>query len=332
MNTIRWKYKYDEIRASILRLFNKELVVFLGFVLISAVFWLTTTLNDTYETEVEVPLTLSDVPKRFVITQDLPPTVKVTIKDKGFVLLNYLYYDKLPKIVISFPVAVKTKNKDSISTADIQKILKSTLVESTHIISVKADHWDFFFNRGKTKVVPIVVDGEISPAPNYYITKIDLKPDSVTIFAADAAFDTINVAYTENVNITNIETDTYASTRLRNIRGVKFGKTKVAIDVYIDQLTEVEFNVPVQPINLPDNVFLKTFPSHVKVKVAVGLKRSHNIKPEQFIVVADYNDINISDPRARCTLKLQSIPKGIVRASIVNPHVDYIIETLKGTR
>lgn len=327
-----WKYRYNELRDSLLRLLNKELVVFLGFVLMSAVFWLTTTLNDTYETEVEVPLSLSDVPKRFVITQDLPPTIKVTIKDKGFVLLNYLYYDKLPKVVISFPMAVKTKNKGTISAAEVQKMLKSVMMESTQILSVKADHWDFFFNRGKTKVVPIVIDGEISPAQNYYVTKIDLKPDSVKIFAADAAFDTINVVYTENVNISNIENDTYASTRLKKIRGVKFNKTKVSIDVYVDQLTEVEFSVPVQPINLPENVFLKTFPSHVKVKVAVGLKRSHNIKPEQFMVIADYNDINLSDPQSRCTLKLQSVPKGIVKANIVNPKVDYIIESLKRTR
>ena len=48
-------------------------------------------LNETYEKEVEVPFQLVEIPKNVVLTSDTTTYVRVTVRDKGFSLLAYLY-------------------------------------------------------------------------------------------------------------------------------------------------------------------------------------------------------------------------------------------------
>ena len=68
---------------------NKELLIFLFFLALSGIFWLMMTLNETYEKELCVPVRLTDVPRNVVVTGDLPDTVRITVRDKGFTLVTY---------------------------------------------------------------------------------------------------------------------------------------------------------------------------------------------------------------------------------------------------
>ena len=43
---------------------NKEFLIFLFFLILSGTFWLLMTLNETYEKEIEVPVTLVEIPAR----------------------------------------------------------------------------------------------------------------------------------------------------------------------------------------------------------------------------------------------------------------------------
>ena len=49
---------------------NKELLLFLFFLALAGVFWLITTLNETYEKEYAIPVSISGIPKNAVLTSD----------------------------------------------------------------------------------------------------------------------------------------------------------------------------------------------------------------------------------------------------------------------
>ena len=83
---------------------GKDLIAFGIFLLISASFWFVSTLNDTYEMEMKVPLQLSEVPENIVISEPLPDSVVFTVKDKGFILLDHLYEERDKPIRLSFRV------------------------------------------------------------------------------------------------------------------------------------------------------------------------------------------------------------------------------------
>ena len=81
---------------------NKELILFVFFLALSGVFWLQTTLNEVYEREFAIPVSVVGVPKNAVLTSDETDTVRVTIRDKGITLLTYMYGDILRKINVNF--------------------------------------------------------------------------------------------------------------------------------------------------------------------------------------------------------------------------------------
>ena len=71
------------------KLINKEFLVFLFFLLLSGLFWLTNVLDDYYEKEFTVDLRLAGIPKNVVLTGEVDSVVKVVVPDKCYVRRRY---------------------------------------------------------------------------------------------------------------------------------------------------------------------------------------------------------------------------------------------------
>ena len=69
---------------------SREFLIFLFFFLIAGGFWLLQTLNSDYEAEFSIPVRMKDVPNNVVLTSEPPSELRVRVKDKGTVLLNYM--------------------------------------------------------------------------------------------------------------------------------------------------------------------------------------------------------------------------------------------------
>lgn len=325
MNRLHWQHKYKDSKEFLFGLLNKEFFVFLFFLSVSTAFWFLSTLNETYEKEVKVPIMVTDVPQNIVITDDLPDSIKVTLKDKGFNLLRYVVNNNIKPIRLQFALYAKTKNKGAVTPSEIQKIIKNRLDESTTIVTVKADHWDFYFCHGSRKRVPIMLNGNISAKANYYVSHHALVPDSITVWAETEALDTINAVYTSPITLNNLSESVVRSVSLNHIKGAKLEKKSATLNINIDQLTEVIVRVPVRTVNVPADVSLKTFPAQVDLRVAVGVRNSATIQREMFSVVADYNDLP-SNPNDKLRLKIATQPRTAVKAYIMQPTVDYLLE------
>lgn len=69
---------------------SREFLIFLFFFLIAGGFWLLQTLNNDYEAEFSIPVRVKDLPNNVVLTSEPPSELRVRVKDKGTVLLNYM--------------------------------------------------------------------------------------------------------------------------------------------------------------------------------------------------------------------------------------------------
>lgn len=322
---INWQKKYELIKDFLFKLINKEFLIFLIFLAVSTAFWFLSTLNDIYEREIPVALQLTDVPDNVIITEELPDTVRFVVRDKGFNFLQIMMNGEMKPIQVSFKQYVNNKGRGIVNPGDVQKTFRARLSETASITAIKSEHWDFFFNHGTKKKVPIILDSSISTKSNYYVTHLSLTPDSIMVYASEKALDTIKAIYTEHIQMDNISESQTVEVALIHTRGAKLSAKTARLSIITDQLTELTLNVPIKTINVPENYSLKTFPARVDIRVAVGIKRSTSIKPELFSVVADFNDIPASSSE-KMPLKIETQPKGIVKASLTQPTVDYLIE------
>ena len=305
---------------------NKDFLVFLFFLGLSGIFWLSLTLNETYEREFSIPVSVVDIPKNAVLTSDEVDTIKMTIRDKGIVLVAYQYGDYLNRLRIPFKNYTRNNGSGSVPASELQKLVYQNLVSSSKITACKPDKLEFFYNYGTHKKVPVRWSGRVIPEELYFISRVDYSPDSVTVYASDEKLDSINIIYTETLNYANFRDTLSITCHLAKLKGVKVVPDRVKINFFTDVLTEENIEgVPIQGINLPEGKVLRTFPAKVTVSFVTGVSVFRNLRPEDFTIVADYNEIK-RHPSEKCRITLKNVPPGISRARLDVTLVDYLIE------
>ena len=304
---------------------NREFLIFLFFLFLSGAFWLLMALNETYEKEIEIPVQLVEIPKNVVLTSDTTTIVRVTVRDKGFSLLAYLYGNKINPISVKFKNYAKKTGVGVIPQAELQKIMSRQLFSPSAILSMKPDKYEYFFNYGLKKRMPVRLIGKIIPGQSYYLSKITFSPDSVDIYASREMLDSIKHVNTEPLNIRNLTDTVIKDVALYRIKGVKYVPEKVKVSICPDILTEEKCEVPIEAVNMPEGKILRTFPSRVTVTFTVGASLFRTISPERFKVVVDYNEL-MAEPSDKCNIYLRSVPHGVRNARLSVAQVDYLIE------
>ena len=305
---------------------SKEFLLFLSFLALAGLFWLFMTLNETYEREFAIPVTITNVPKNVVLTSDETDTVRVTIRDKGITLVHYMYGNVLKNIKISFNSYARNNGTGIISAAELQKRVYQQLSNGSIITATKPEKMEYYFNYGAKKRVPVRWSGRVIPDELYFISHVQYWPDSVDVYASTEKLDSITTMYTEQLNYANFRDTLLVNVHLARSKGVKTVPDMVKVGFFTDVLTDEDIEgVPIQGINLPPGKVLRTFPSRVTVHFVTGVSVYKNLKPEDFTVVADYKEMKAS-PSEKCRIYLKKAPPGISRAHLSIDAVDYLIE------
>jgi len=305
---------------------NKQFLIFVFFLLLSGSFWFTMTMNETYEKEIKIPMKVINIPKNVVLTSASIDTITVTVRDKGWMIMGYLYGKELGKLHINFKNYDKGKGKGIVPVNETRHLIEQVLETSTKIITVKPERLQFSYNNGEYKRVPVRWTGRIIPDQMYFISQVVYSPDSVDIYASKQKLDSITSIYTEALNYVNFRDSLTINCMLSHHNDVKVVPEKVSISFYTDVLTEETIdNVPIRCINLPKGILLRTFPAKVKVHFVAGINRIRTLHPEDFIVEADYDEIKVQKSE-KCKIYLRNVPDGISRAKLKTNEVDYLLE------
>ena len=304
---------------------SKQILIFLFFLVLSGVFWLFLTLNESYEQEIKVIYKIKGIPKNVVLTSHEIDTIRVTIRDKGWVILRYLYND-YRSVNINYKNYDRGNGSGIASSSEIKRLIAKQLETSTIVNSIKPDRLEFFYNNGERKRVPVRWAGRVIPEQLYFISHVQYMPDSVDIYSSREKLDSIKVIYTEALNYAGFRDTLIVDCKLSHQKDVKVVPENIRIGFYTDVLTEESIDgVPIKAINMPERKVLRTFPPKVKIRFITGVSQFRTLRPEDFIVIADYKEIS-QHPSEKCNIYLKTVPHGISRATLETKKVDYLIE------
>lgn len=304
---------------------SKQILIFLFFLVLSGVFWLFLTLNESYEQEIKVVYKIKGIPKNVVLTSHEIDTIRVTIRDKGWVILRYLYND-YRSVNINYKNYDRGNGSGIASSSEIKRLIAKQLETSTIVNSIKPDRLEFFYNNGERKRVPVRWAGRVIPEQLYFISHVQYMPDSVDIYSSREKLDSIKVIYTEALNYAGFRDTLIVDCKLSHQKDVKVVPENIRIGFYTDVLTEESIDgVPIRAINMPEGKVLRTFPPKVKIHFITGVSQFRTLRPEDFIVIADYKEIS-QHPSEKCNIYLKTVPHGISRATLETKKVDYLIE------
>lgn len=308
------------------RLWNRQLLVFFFFLLLSTAFWVFTAGKEVKEKDFDVTIELVGVPKNVVITTDPPKKVTITLRDEVFTLLRYqLKKQRNFRAVINWNEIDTSTGHVKLQTANLLKPLIATLHSTTQIIGQKPENVEFYFNYGLSKTVDVVLQGIIQADSTCYVIAQDIKPRKVTVYGSKEALDTVTGAYLQPVNLRDLKENKTIDVHFQRVKGLKFVPDVVTLTVYADGMMEKTVQVPVRGVNFPAGKTLCTFPPKVSVTYLVGTSLDKNIGPDAFTIVLNYEDL-INSSGNRSSLSLKSLPTGVKNARITPSEVEFIIE------
>lgn len=303
-------------------------MVFVFFLVISFGFWMLQKLNDTFESDITVPMELVGIPKGVVITSPLPSEVVITVKDRGTNIFNYKRSSKaVNPIRIDFSAYDNggVTDKVSVSASDVQRAFLQQMNTSLQVVRMRPGKFEFYYNRGLARRLPVKFVGSIGTVSQNYLQNITVSPDTVLVYAPSSILDTLRYAYTLRHDVVGLSKSSSFDVGFTKVPGVLVEPETTKVTAHVDYYTERVVKVPVIGLNFPAGMSLKTFPATVSVKYRVGASNARLIGPENFVLAVTYEEI-LANKNPKYRLQLKSTPMGVSHVRILPQEVDYLLE------
>jgi hypothetical protein len=276
---------------------SKKVNVFVLFLVLALLFSVLTKLSKDYTQTIAFSIEAINVPENQILVKDSTHIIHITLTTYGFGLMKY-YFSK-PSIEVDF------ENLDKNSTHYFwseKRELPNVIAQFDPNIKIKSINPDtivFRYDVSNIKKVPVVLDSEIIFSSGFdLLGDYKLEPDSIRVIGPKVLTDSINKIVTKHLKLDDINSNILASVQLKfpeDIQEIKFSHDQVIVSAEVEKFTEGSIDVPVNIINIPDDIKIKFYPKTVSVLYYTSLSNFKTISSSSFIIECDYNALNDLD-------------------------------------
>jgi len=302
---------------------TRSILLYLCFVVISAIFWCFLTFNGNVKLDLEVPVKVS-LPDNVHLLSRVPDTLTVTVSDKGYRFFSYLFH-KTPTLTLRFGDYNDGSGYFKVDQSHLKKALAAVLNKHATIVNVLPENINIRFTDLPGKKVPVKTDIIVEPREDYTLYGALIQSrDSVLVFSDAKTLSEINEVYTYHVEETDLTDTLRRKVTIAPINGAVIEPRAIDIMVPIEKLKSQSRTVRIVVRNAPAGTKMLLFPSDVEVTYRSPLSR---IKDEAGITaVVDYNSIDFSSPSNKVKVMIGEVPAAYQEVKFSHDSVEYIIE------
>ncbi|MBO7506892.1 MAG: YbbR-like domain-containing protein [Paludibacteraceae bacterium] len=314
----------DSIKRIKRFLTTRDFFIFLIFLVISTVLWAMQALQKDYEATVEVPINYVNLPKDYIVTNELPTHIRLTLEGKGSNLVRYRIGNSLGPIQVDMEEVANGKRKVATSTyfGQINKQIKS----ETHIRRSSPDSILYVLEKQKKKTVFVALDAEIELEQQYtFSDSIQVTPAKVTAFGPQTELSKLDTIHTELLTISNVKDTITKQIGLQGIRNVRFSDTVITVTIMSEKFTEKSVQLPIAIKNVPNNCTLRIFPSATTINYQVGLSSYEKVDASSFSLYVDFNEAK-KNGKDKLKVKFSKCDSKAFNVKLKPAAIDYIIE------
>ena len=304
------------------------------FLLISLFLWFIIKLSQTgYRSPSHFKLDYYDLPVDRILLQEGPENIQIELEGTGFSLLRYKWFNSNSiAIDINALPELEDGRRYWLTNDNLGEIESDLSLNGTRILRINPD--TLFFNLGllMSKKVPILARYQANFDTNQFVLyrKIRLSPDSVLLTAPAQDLWKINEIYTKPILLSE-PSDSIAveiNLNLPKVKNFKANISRTEAMLEFSALAEAKIEVPIIAINNPDSTLFEIIPNKAEILYRTALRDFKDIRADEFLMYADYNDI-AENPEARfISLKIESPPQAVRYLQINPQRVEFIITPL----
>lgn len=302
---------------------TRSILLYLFFVIISAVFWSFLTFNGDVQIEIEVPVEISK-PANVHLLSKVPDTLSVTVRDRGYRFFSHLFR-KTPKLTLRLTDYSDGNSSFKIDQSHLKKAVMSVLNKHATIVSVLPESLNISFTDLPGKKVPVKADISVSPRDDYTQYGALIKSqDSVLVFSDAKTLSEINEVYTYHVEEVDLTDTLRRKVSIAPINGAVIEPRAIDIMVPIEKLKSQTRSVNIVVRNAPHGVKMLLFPSDVEVTYLAPASRIG--EDAGITAVVDYNTVNFGSSNNKVEVKIGEVPAAYQDVKFSHDSVEFIIE------
>jgi len=302
---------------------TRSILLYLSFVVISAVFWSFLTFNSDIQIDMEIPIEMSK-PDNVHLLAKVPDTLTVTVRDRGYRFFSYLFHNS-PKLNLRFSDYSDGNSTFKIDQSHLKKALSPILNKHATIVNVLPESINVKFTDLPGKKVPIKTDIIVEPRQDYtqYGALIQSQ-DSVLVFSDAKTLSEINEVYTYHVEETDLTDTLRRKVAIAPINGAVVEPRTIDIMVPIEKMKSQTRSVKIAVRNAPPGVKMLLFPGDVEVTYLSPVSRIAN--DAGITAVVDYNSVDFNSPGNKVKVMIGEVPAAYQDVTFSHDSVEYIIE------
>lgn len=310
---------YDNMRSPR----GRDVGMFMIFLLISAILWIVLSFNEEEQQDIRMQLKFTNVPDSVTLISKGPDALSVSLRAKGTQLMK-MSIGAPPTVPVDFR-AFRSNGAIKVSNADLKALVRNS-AGGAQVSVVYPDTLMLPYTTHAGYAMPVKADYRVTAGPQAAMQgKPVITPDSVKVYVADGAAipDNLRFISTEPIRPVALEQTTTVRTRLIGPPNTRIIPDSVDITFTVEPMIFKSRKVAIEPINVPANIKLITFPAQIEAFFMVPASKYAG-GVTNFRVIADYSTINSRSRMVK--LKLVDVPEQLYNVKLSADSAEYIIE------
>lgn len=279
---------------------NRNILVFLFFLLLSAFLWFLNYVNKEHSTYLRISYKFENLPAKAKVSDETVKDLSVLIYGHGYNLLREMAEQVRLPVVIDFankdlPIVFHrletNPNKSYILTDDLIPFLSRRFGSNIKVTGLSPDTLYFDLAESHSKKVPVINSNMYRLKQDYMLNgKIRCTPDSVWVYGPKHIIDTVKAVHCEIKDAGEIGENHIVEAKLKSIKDLSFSKSKILINIPAEKYTESSVEIIITPQNFPDSLAIVLIPDKVQIFFKVPLSLYDKIGKDEFEAIADYSN------------------------------------------
>ncbi|MGB5530511.1 MAG: hypothetical protein WBQ32_11135 [Ignavibacteriaceae bacterium] len=282
---------------------SKKLNIFLASIIFSIVLWGSISLSEFYYTNIDVKLSLVNLPNGYSTGSTLPDKVKLRVKGQGWRLVSL-------NVGPEAEYFVSVNNDSGSQVISLYDFLESNrwLLSDVDIISIQPDSLRFYVERIISKKLSIKLDLDLEFKPGYDLASdILLNPDSVMAFGPVSFLKTMKEIRTKIKPLGPLDSKTETEVGLPIINGFTFDANQIEVTIDVQKIVDKQFdNIPVEVLNIPQGKEVVLLPNKIALNIRGGIEILGKLDEKQFRAYVYYNEL-VQDTTGSVTPKFEML-------------------------
>lgn len=301
----------------------KTLNNFIIFLVISFLFSAIVKLTKVYTKTVTYKINLTEIADDKIVTKQSADSISLTVSSFGFDFIKHY----LSNQSINIPSGNSIDNSKSfiLTNSNTYTNIVDFIKPEFNLISINFDSLFFYYDRLKSKKIPIVLNSNISFSQGYdFFKSYKLSKDSVIVVGPELILNSINSINTYDLELTDLKLSLTQSVKLNllEVNNLKYSDKTVDVFIDVEKSTEAIFNIPVSIVNIPKDTKINYYPKNIKVSFNVSLENYQIYSSKDFEIICDFNQFHENGKLIPTIIKK---PNYIKNLRLMNENVQYVI-------